>query len=78
MKQKEMFVLEWSPSQKAFHIQLLDVALEANRRRFSEKPEGAYDWVPLYIGTYKACEIVADHNVRKMEAKTTESARWTH
>jgi hypothetical protein len=76
---KEMFVLEWSPSQQCFHIQLLDVALDANRRRFSAKPQDMYDWVPMFVGTYRECEIVADHNIRKLDKRELmESTRWTH
>lgn len=76
---KEKFVLEWSPSQQCFHIQLLEAALESNQRRFSSKPQDMFDWIPMFIGTYRECEIVADHNVRKLEDRPRmESMRWTH
>jgi hypothetical protein len=76
---KDKFVLEWSPSQQCFHIQLLDVALEANRRRFSAKPQDMYDWVPMFIGTYRECEIVATTNQHKLDKRELmESTRWTH
>jgi hypothetical protein len=76
---KEMFVLEWSPSQGCFHIQLLDEALESNRRRFSSKPRDMFDWIPMFIGTYRECEIVAQTNQRKLDRQQlVESTRWTH
>jgi hypothetical protein len=81
MKQKEKFVLEWSPSQQCFHIQLLELALEANRKRFNVRHDATYDWSPLFIGTYRECELVARHNEKKLAAKTQdpeEAFRWTH
>lgn len=76
---KDKFVLEWSPSQQCFHIQLLDEALESNRRRFNAKPQDLFDWIPMFIGTYRECEIVADCNVRKLDQKPKMDAlRWTH
>jgi hypothetical protein len=76
---REMFVLEWSPSQRCFHIQLLDEALESNRRRFSTKPHDMFDWIPMFIGTYRECEIVAQTNQHKLDKQQLmESTRWTH
>lgn len=73
------FVLEWSASQRAFHIQELESALEANRRRFSQRLSCLYDWVPMYIGTYEECEAVAEHNAWKMERiQPGGSLTWTH
>lgn len=73
MNEREMFVLEWSAQQKAFHIQLLDEALRANRMSFDRK-RGS-DWVPLFIGTYRECEVVARHNDHKLEQG---EKTWTH
>lgn len=70
---KEKFVLEWSAKQRAFHIQLLDEALETNRGSFDARR--STDWIPLYIGTYRECEQVARHNERKLKAGSEE---WTH
>jgi len=80
MKFDELFVLEWSVSQNAFHIQLLEMALEANQRRFSDKPDDMFDWVPLYVGTYRECEIVARHNEYKLNRKERigVAREWTH
>lgn len=75
----EQYVLEWSASQQCFHIQPLDAALEANRRRFGQRPVCPYDWVPMFIGAYDECEAVARHNERKLERmQPMESLRWTH
>lgn len=76
---KDKYVLEWSASQRAFHIQPLEDSLEANRRRFSQRPVCPYDWVPMFIGSYDACEVVARHNEKKLDRmQTVESLRWTH
>lgn len=78
-KQEVLFVLEWSGSQQAFHIQALETALESNRRRWKSKPNESFDWVPLFIGSYRECELVARHNELRLRNRSRfEEVRWTH
>ena len=81
MKQEETFVLEWSASQQAFHIQLLDAALGANQRRFVSRPDNSFEWIPLFVGSYRECEAVARANEQKLARRRrteTELIGWTH
>lgn len=79
MSEKEMYVLEWSATQQSFHIQKLDNALEANRRRWSAKPTETFDWIPLFIGTYRECELVARHNELKLrQGREVKQQVWSH
>lgn len=52
----EMWVLEYSPSQGQFHLELARTALANNRRRFMENPHEENDWIPLHLGTKAGCE----------------------
>lgn len=71
---KDLYVLEYSPTQQAFHIQLLVDAVESNRRRFQFKPWDMYDWVPLFVGSQDACQMVAERGLEQMR----EDEAWTH
>lgn len=53
------YVLEFSPSQKALHIQRLSDAVEANSRLFKRCPTLMPDFLPLFIGTRSQCERMA-------------------
>ena len=76
---QEQFVLEWSASQGCFHIQSLENALEANRRRWNVKPTETFDWIPLFIGSYRACEQVARHNELKLRhSREVTQPVWSH
>lgn len=71
------YVVEYSQSQGAFHIQPLAAAVNANLRRFDRFPHQMFDWVPLFIGSRAACEIA----IRQLEQREQiEGARpvWTH
>jgi hypothetical protein len=74
---KEKFVVEFSPSQKAFHIQPLLDAVEANQRRFWHKPLDMFDWVPVFVGSRKQCELIVVQSERRLE-RETEDLAWTH
>ena len=56
---EDMWVVEFSASQAAFHIELAVEAMQNNRRRFLENPHDVHDWIPLHIGTKASCERVA-------------------
>lgn len=71
----ELFILEWSAQQKSFHIQLLDEALATNRQSFDG--DRSTDWVPLFVGSYWECEMVARHNEAKL-IKREIGSEWTH
>lgn len=76
MKQTQ-WVLEYSPSQKAFHIQLLRDAAEANQRRFWHKPTQMLDWTVIYIGTQRQCELMLVQCERRL-ARVFEGQAWMH
>lgn len=69
------YVVEYSPSQKAFHIQRLDNALGSNQRRFRQKGLEMYDWVPLFIGTRKQCDLMILQSER-MRQQEKEGEQW--
>ena len=77
MKPNEVYVLEYSQSQKAFHIQSLQEAIESNSRRFWHKPTEMFDWTVIHIGTQRQCEIVLVQCERRL-AKSVESPAWMH
>lgn len=59
MKPRTSWVLEYSASQAAFHIQKVESAIEANRRRFIDHPRNTLDWIPIFVGSRSACERMA-------------------
>lgn len=59
MKGRTSWVLEYSASQGAFHIQKVTAAIEANRRRFINHPRNTLDWIPIFVGSRAACERMA-------------------
>jgi hypothetical protein len=71
---KNLFVLEWSPTQQCFHIQPLADAVESNRRRFYYKPWDMFDWVPVHVGTQEECLERAEDGLGQMK----EEEAWTH
>ncbi len=77
MKQKRKFVVEFSASQQAFHIQPLADAVKANSRRFWDKPHDMFDWVPVFVGTERQCEIIVVQSERRLE-KNREDVQWIH
>jgi len=55
---QENFSLEWSPSQKLFHVGPLQEALTNNLRNFMHDGN-TDDWVIIFIGTEKGCDHIA-------------------
>lgn len=74
---RKNFVVEFSQSQKAFHIQELDAAVGANARRFWHKPNEMFDWVPVYVGTRKQCEIMVAQSDKRLQ-REEEPVQWIH
>jgi len=74
---KKQFVVEYSMSQKSFHIQELESAVEANARRFWHKPSSMFDWVPVFVGTRRQCELIVSQSERRL-AREVEATSWTH
>lgn len=74
---KGMFVVEYSSSQKSFHIQALEDAVNANQRRFWHRPNSMFDWVPIYVGTRRQCELIISQSERRL-AREMEENQWTH
>lgn len=74
---KVEYVVEYSPSQKAFHIQSLSDAVNANQRRFWNKPLDMFDWIPVYVGTKRQCELIVVQSERRL-AKEQEPSEWIH
>ena len=74
------YVLEYSAEQRAFHVQPLEEALAANARRFWHKPTKPLDWVPVYQGTYRQCEIMAKQMSSRLEREEqkAEGVSWVH
>ncbi len=71
------WVLEYSASQAAFHIQRVEAAIEANRRRFINQPKNTLDWIPIFVGSRSACERMAKLAERNilMEERTWNQTR---
>ena len=69
------FVVEYSPSQEAFHIQTLDNALGANQRRFRQKGLEMFDWIPLFIGTQKQCDAMIRQSLT-LKTLEKEGEQW--
>lgn len=74
---KGNFVVEYSQSQKAFHIQELRAAIGANARRFWHRPSEMFDWIPVYVGTRRQCEIMVKQQERRLEREEVVP-QWMH
>lgn len=74
---KNLYVVEYSSSQKSFHIQPVEDAVSANQRRFYHKPQDMFDWVPIYIGTRRQCELIVSQSERRL-ARHAEEREWIH
>jgi hypothetical protein len=74
MKPRASWVLEYSASQGAFHIQRVEAAIEANRRRFIAHPRNTLDWIPIFVGARAACERMAKLAERNL---LMEERTWT-
>lgn len=72
-----LWVLEYSPTQKAFHIQRLVDAVDSNQRRFWHRPQQMFDWTVIYTGTQRQCELMLVQSERRI-AKEFEVRVWTH
>lgn len=74
---KKDFVVEYSQSQKAFHIQSLVSAIEANARRFWHRPTEMFDWIVVFQGTRRQCEIMVDQSEKRLQ-REEEPVQWMH
>lgn len=74
---KNIYVVEYSSSQRSFHIQLLTEAVTANQRRFWHKPRDMFDWIPVYVGTRRQCELIVSQSERRL-ARDAEESQWIH
>lgn len=74
---KREFVVEYSQSQKAFHIQELRCAVGANARRFWNKPCEMFDWIPLFVGTRRQCELMVRQQQKRLEREEAPT-QWIH
>lgn len=77
MMKKHRYVVEYSQSQKAFHIQPMTDAVEANARRFWHRPNEMFDWVPVYVGTRRQCELMVVQSEQRIR-KEEEPVQWMH
>jgi hypothetical protein len=73
----KQYVVEYSMSQKSFHIQSLDDSIAANSRRFWHKPSAMFDWVPIFVGTRRQCELMITQSERRL-AREADSTAWIH
>lgn len=74
---KKDWVVEFSQSQEAFHIQGLDSAVSANARRFWSKPNDMFDWVPVFVGTRRQCEIMVNQSEKRLQREEAPE-QWIH
>lgn len=77
MKIRKNFVVEYSQSQKAFHVQELGSAVEANARRFWNKPNEMFDWIPVFVGTRSQCEIMVNQSEKRLQREEAPE-QWIH
>ena len=70
-----MWVVEYSASQGAFHMVKAKEAIDANRKRFINKPHAQFDWVPIYMGSQDSCERVCQMSEAWL-ANWGKEARW--
>ena len=71
------FVVEYSQSQRAFHIQPLSAAIEANCRRFWQRPTEMFDWIVVYKGTRRQCEIIVNQSEKRLQREEAP-VQWMH
>lgn len=71
------YVVEYSQSQKAYHIQPLKTALTANLRRYNHSPLSMFDWVPLFVGSRRACEMAVVELEKRIKIEEVQH-QWTH
>jgi len=71
------WVVEFSQSQNAFHIQELESAVTANARRFWNKPHDMFDWIPVFVGTRRQCEIMVNQSEKRLQ-REEEQVQWIH
>lgn len=74
---KDQYVVEYSASQRSFHIQPLRDAINANSRRFWSKPNDMFDWVPVFVGSRRQCELIVSQSERRL-AREVEEGQWIH
>lgn len=67
---ENLWVLEWSQRQNAFHIQRLDKTLSFNRNLYAENKNCMNDYRVIHVGQKAECEAMADacrHTLRDRE-----------
>lgn len=57
---ENLWVLEWSQRQNAFHIQRLDKTLSFNRRLYAEDKNCLNDYRVIHVGEKDTCEAMAN------------------
>ena len=64
---KELWTLEWSAKQNAFHIQPIVRTLASNQERFLDNKPG--DYLVLMVGSKETCQDMADNQRQKLESR---------
>lgn len=69
-----LFVLEWSKKQNAFHIQTAMLTVEKNLNVLLAGDET--DYVPIMIGTREECEIVQRRYRNRLKKESPALKSW--
>jgi len=68
---RDWWVMLWSQSQNAFHVEPLKHMMNSNRRAYAD--DRRMDYVPLYVGTRDTCFDLAD--MARSTLRSRESMR---
>lgn len=73
MKLEEIYVLEWSKKQNAFHRHLLSSCIETNLSNFHGGISN--DYIPIMAGTHSECRKAANDLRHKLNTEQPTSTR---
>jgi hypothetical protein len=69
--------IEYSVSQRSFHIARIGEGVSTNAKRFFDRPLSMGDWVPVFVGTRDQCETMVLQLERRLE-REEEPKQWIH
>ena len=69
----QLWVLEWSQSQNALHIQPLEKTLAFNRRLYANDTKCINDYRVLHVGSRDECEAMANSCRQTLRARESEA-----
>jgi hypothetical protein len=70
--EKELFIVEYSKSQRCFHLAPLEKSLAINKKMIEELFKGerknTTDYIPFFIGTYKETDQALEEKYKLLSS----------